>query len=224
MTSAERVPAQMRDMPFERIMDVLKRMTDWKKAGIGGTRLRSRIAGRGLDGPSIDLLLDIQSTRSRSIEKYPDGDRLFFTSEGLRWATPRSAADHCARRLASANSADVTCGQGGQAISLSRTCDRVIAIEKDPLNVYIACLNFRELGLDNIELIQGDCLDPDMVRRVGEGSPVFSDPARPSGSTERTLGELVPDPREVIRSYEGRACGFCFEVPPYLSRDRIDFP
>jgi hypothetical protein len=211
-------------MPFERIVDVLKRINDWKKGGIGGSRLRSRIAGRGLDGPSIDLLLDIGSNRSRAAEKYPDGDKLFFTSEGLRWATPRLAADHCARRLASDSVADITCGQGGQAISLAKTCDHVVAIEKDPLNVFIACLNFRELGLDNIELVQGDCLDPEIVRRVKEGSPVFSDPARPAGSLERTLGELVPDPREVIEAYEGRACGFCFEVPPYLSRDRIDFP
>jgi hypothetical protein len=224
MTVAGRVPDQVRDMPFERLRDTLKRISDWKAVGIGGSRLRARIAGKGLDGPSIDLLLDIQSTRARSSEKYPEGDRLFFTAEGLRWATPRVAADHCARRLSSATSADVTCGQGGQAISLAGSCDRVVAIEKDPLNVFISSLNFHELGLDDIELIEGDCLDQDMVQKVPAGSPVFSDPARPAGSSERSLGELAPDPRDVMKAYSDRACGFCFEVPPYLSRERIDIP
>jgi hypothetical protein len=224
MNASDRVPSDLKDLSMEKIRDILRRIGDWKRAGIGGSRLRARIAGKGMEGPSIDLLIDISRTRSRSREKYPEGDRLYFTSEGLRWATPRSAADHCAGRLSSAESADISCGQGGQAISMSRTCDRVVAVERAPLNVFIASLNFRELEMDNIELIQGDCLDPEIVPRIGKDVPVFSDPARPPGSSERKLEELEPDPRAVMEVYRDRASGFCFEVPPHIRRERIDFP
>jgi hypothetical protein len=97
----------------------------------------------------------------------------------------------------------------------------VTAIEKDPLNVFIASLNLRSLGLDNVELIEGDCLDPEIVQRIPRGTLVFSDPARPAGSPERRMDELVPDPRAVMEAYAGKAPGFCFEVPPYLARERI---
>jgi hypothetical protein len=80
------------------------------------------------------------------------------------------------------------------------------------------------MGHDNITLVHGDCLDPEVVNRVQNGTGVFCDPARPPGSSERTLDEIIPDPRTVMKCYGDRVTGFCFEVPPYLSRERIDFP
>ena len=185
-----------------------------------GELVRSRIG----PNPTGGLLIDILETRERSLQKYEEGERLFFTNRGLRWATPQSAAVHCADRLSCGMCFDLACGQGGQTLFLSRTCDEVKAVELDPLNLLIARANGISLGLDNVEWVRGDVLDEEVAARLGGCDHLFSDPSRPPGSRERSMDEIEPDPREVLSLYGERAEGFCFEVPPYMSLDRVPFP
>ena len=214
----------LRKMGYEGVRSAVSKIEGLKRSGVTDRNVLDRIRSLISDDPASEVLLDMARTRKRAREKYYDGKRLFFTAEGLRWATPEAAADHCASRLSGPSAADVTCGQGGQALFLARHCDRVHAVELDPLNAFIASLNIEELSLDNVSLVCGNCLDPAIVGRIEPGSYVFSDPARPEGSPERSLDEIVPDPRRVVSAYGGTCPGFCFEVPPYISLDRVDLP
>lgn len=178
----------------------------------------------GLGTAAYSILLDMAMTRREASEKFSTGGELFFTKEGLRWATPESAARHCASRLKDGPCIDVCCGQGGQALFLAMECDRVMAFDIDPLNCLIARSNAKALGIANIEVHQLDCLSTEAVGLAKKCIHVFSDPARPPGSHERTLEELRPDPRQVMRAYGKTAEGFCFELPPYINGERITFP
>ena len=214
----------LREMGYEGVRSAVSKMEGLKRSGVTDRNVLERIRSLTSDGPTTEVLLDIARTRKRSREKFSDGKRLFFTAEGLRWATPEAAAEHCASRLSGPSAADVTCGQGGQVLFLARHCDRVHAVEIDPLNAFIASLNIEELSLDNVSLVRGDCMDPGIAGKVEPGSYVFSDPARPQGALERSLDDIVPDPRRILSVYSDISPGFCFEVPPYMSLDQVDFP
>ena len=170
-----------------------------------------------------DLAFDICVTRKKAGTKFHDGNRLFFTSDGLRWATPESAAEHCAKRLLGDFTADLTCGQGGQVLSLVNKCEKVLAVEKDPINMMICRMNIEARGIENVETYRGDCLSVEAVSLFKDGGYVFSDPSRPPGSRERDLYEIEPDPRDIMERYGNLASGFCFEVPPYIMGEKITF-
>ncbi len=175
-------------------------------------------------GPAaLSVVWDMAQTRLEASKKFSRGGELYFTREGLRWATPEPAARHCASRLRDAPCIDVSCGQGGQALFLAMECERVIAFDIDPLNCVIARSNARALGIENLEVHPLNCLSSQAIGMVEEGCYVFSDPARPPGSRERTLEELGPDPRKVMEAYGHCADGFCFELPPYIDGGKITF-
>ncbi|MGA1820165.1 MAG: hypothetical protein ACMUHU_04055 [Thermoplasmatota archaeon] len=205
------------------IMEAIR--STWKKVlkGAPAGDLHSPLEMKGFDDVQRGIVIDIARTRKRASEKYPDGRDLFFTSEGLRWATPGPAADHCARRLGRRLVMDVTCGQGGQVLSLSRTSERVVAVDIDPMNCLVTLMNCLSRGVGNVSIVNADCFDPYVISLSDEGCGVFSDPARPPGSEERSFDEIFPDPRKVMEAYGGTSSGMCFEVPPYLSMDKVDF-
>ncbi len=178
----------------------------------------------GLGTAAYSIVLDMAMTRREASEKFSRGGELFFTKEGLRWATPEPAARHCASRLRGGTCLDICCGQGGQALFLAMECERVVAFDIDPLNCLIARSNAKALGIENLEVHQLDCLSSEAVGLAEKCIHVFSDPARPPGSHERTLEELRPDPRQVLMAYGKTAEGFCFELPPYINIERITFP
>jgi hypothetical protein len=178
---------------------------------------------KGINGQGIDLILDLIRTRKKAAGKFTLANKLFFTSEGLRWATPEVAADHCANRMKREMVLDLTCGQGGQILSFSRTCERVIAVDIDPLNCLLTRLNILSSGIDNVEVFNGDCLSEKVISLAEKGCATFSDPSRPPGSSERNMSEIQPDPRKVEASYCDDASGMCFEIPPYMDLMKVPF-
>jgi hypothetical protein len=50
---------------------------------------------------------------------------------------------------------DLTCGLGVDSLGLSRRFGRVVAVERDPFLAAVARENFRRLGADNIEVVEG---------------------------------------------------------------------
>ncbi|MBN1539644.1 MAG: hypothetical protein JW939_05820 [Candidatus Thermoplasmatota archaeon] len=205
------------------IMEAVDKAWKLASSGVHGMALRSPLEMMGFEHSQMDVILDMVLTRKRTRQKYIDGSDLFFTSEGLRWATPEIAAEHCARRLAGPQVVDVTCGQGGQVLSLSKVSDRVIAVDIDPLNCLVALMNCISRKISNVTIVNGDCFDHVPIGMAEEGCAIFCDPARPPVSVRRELSEMVPDPRKVLRSYGDIAAGSCFEVPPYISMDKVDF-
>ncbi|MEA3559846.1 MAG: hypothetical protein U9R75_11390 [Candidatus Thermoplasmatota archaeon] len=210
-------------VPIEDIKDLVDASWERFSEGSRGVDLRSPLEMRGLKEVQVALILDMARTRKKALEKTSMGHRTFFTSEGLRWATPEEASLHCADRIRGEHVIDVSCGQGGQAVYLARRSDRVTAVDLDPLNCLVTYLNAEVMGVDNMAIVNGDSLSDAVVLMAGNGCLVFSDPARPPGAKKRTLKEMDPNPLEIHSRYSGMASGFCFELPPYMELDRIPF-
>ncbi len=210
-------------IPVEDLMDLIDRTSVSMGDGTGMDEIRKGIEEKRIGPEGADMIIDICMTRKKASSKFPGLRSPFFTSEGLRWATPQFAADHCADRLERDLVMDLTCGQGGQVLSLARTCDRVIAFDIDPLNCLLTRMNAISLDIDNVEILNMDSLSDKALSRAEKGCAVFSDPARPPGAVERSMDELLPDPRKIEDRYRSKVEGFCFEVPPYLSLDKVPF-
>jgi hypothetical protein len=133
------------NLSLEEAMQIIDKSYGNLLYGLSGKKLTESLNAKGLGHESADLILDIIFTRTRANGKFPHPEKLFFTSEGLRWATPQVAADHCAIRMEDYNVADLTCGQGGQLISFSERCDLVLAVDLDPMNCLVASMNFISL-------------------------------------------------------------------------------
>lgn len=71
--------------------------------------------------------------------------------------TPEKIAQHQAERCRSNVIVDAFCGSGGNTIQFAYTCERVIAIDIDPIKIMNARHNARIYGVeDRIEFILAD--------------------------------------------------------------------
>ncbi|XP_061394087.1 trimethylguanosine synthase [Musca vetustissima] len=103
--------------------------------------------------------------------------------EGIRldresWfsVTPEKVAKHLAERLQTSILVDGFCGSGGNAIQFALTCDRVIAIDIDPLKLEMAKHNAKIYNVSHkIEFICGDFLQLANTGKL-KGDIVFLSP------------------------------------------------
>ncbi|CAO3584081.1 unnamed protein product [Absidia cylindrospora] len=90
--------------------------------------------------------------------KYDEG--ILMDREGWFSVTPESIAQHIAERCRSDVIIDAFCGCGGNTIQFALTCERVIAIDIDPVKLKCARNNARIYGVeDRIEFILGSFYD-----------------------------------------------------------------
>lgn len=74
--------------------------------------------------------------------------------------TPEAIAARIAERCRCNTVVDAFCGAGGNAIQFAFTCERVIAIDVDPIKVALARWNARVYGVDDrITFLVGDFFD-----------------------------------------------------------------
>ncbi len=101
--------------------------------------------------------------------------------------TPEHIARQIAERCRSAVVIDAFAGVGGNAIQFAFTCERVIAIELDPLRLACAQHNARVYGVaDRIEFICGDFLQ--LAPRLKVRSPAgLAAPRHTPAAHRRTL-------------------------------------
>jgi len=82
---------------------------------------------------------------------------LIHHTEGWFSATPEKIAEHIAERCRCDLVVDAFCGVGSNTIQFAFTCERVIAIDIDPVKVACAMHNAEIYGVaDRIEFIVGD--------------------------------------------------------------------
>ena len=89
----------------------------------------------------------------------PKYDTLPLLLDETGWfsITPQPIAAHIADRLQCDVIVDAFCGVGGNAIEFARTCERVIAIDNNPIRLRLARHNALHLGVaDRIEFVLGD--------------------------------------------------------------------
>ncbi|KAJ8311025.1 hypothetical protein KUTeg_011426, partial [Tegillarca granosa] len=95
--------------------------------------------------------------RYRLFSRFDDGVKL--DKEGWFSVTPEKIAEHIAERCQCDLIIDAFCGVGGNAIQFAFFCERVIAIDIDPVKIEYAKHNAAVYGVeDRIEFILGDYL------------------------------------------------------------------
>ncbi|CAK9816789.1 Trimethylguanosine synthase [Anthophora plagiata] len=93
--------------------------------------------------------------------------------------TPEKIAEHIAERCKCDTIIDAFCGAGGNAIQFAFTCEKVLAIDIDPVKIQLARNNARIYGVDDrIEFILGDFLKlaPKLIADVVFLSPPWGGP------------------------------------------------
>lgn len=95
--------------------------------------------------------------RYRLFSKFDQGIKL--DRESWFSVTPEKIAEHIAQRCKCDTIIDAFCGAGGNAIQFAFTCEKVLAIDIDPVKIELARNNARVYGVDDrIEFIVGDFL------------------------------------------------------------------
>ncbi|KAK3090023.1 hypothetical protein FSP39_008599 [Pinctada imbricata] len=95
--------------------------------------------------------------RYRLFSRFDEGIKL--DREGWFSVTPEKIAEHIADRCRCDVVVDAFCGVGGNAIQFAFSCERVIAVDIDPVKVELAKHNASVYGVDDrIEFIVGDYL------------------------------------------------------------------
>lgn len=119
-------------------------------------------------------------------QRYDEGIMLDYES----WfsVTPEIIAKHIARQMACHTIVDACCGAGGNAIQFALICQRVIAIEIDPIRIQIARHNAKIYGVDHlIEFICGDAFKVLPSLKEGSIDAVFLSP--PWGGPDYKLAQ-----------------------------------
>ncbi|KAL0076298.1 RNA cap guanine-N2 methyltransferase-domain-containing protein [Phycomyces blakesleeanus] len=99
---------------------------------------------------------------------------ILMDKEGWYSVTPEKIAIVTAERCRADVIIDAFCGCGGNSIQFAFTCERVIAIDLDPVKLHCARNNARIYGVeDRIEFIQGDFFKLAPTLQVTPPPPLF---------------------------------------------------
>lgn len=165
-----------------------------------------------------EKIFEMAKCRIKSSKKFPS-QNIFFDEYGLRYATPPIVAQYRAKRIESDSIADVSCGVGAQLIFFAKNAE-VTGIEIDSYRAKMAILNMEINGIKNYEIIEGDCLDENIVKRI-DANAIFSDPSRKENEKKRRMETLMPNPLKIYEIYKKKAEKIAFELPPQISRKEI---
>ncbi len=152
----------------------------------------------------------------KALDKHPRAEELSFIDEDLRWATPKIVADYRAKRLKCNVIADLGCGVGFQTFSFAATCQKVLAVEKDYRKIENARKNAEALGFHNIEFIEGDSLDPGIIRKLQNAECIFCDPERLPEEKERSIMTIKPSIPDLLNAYSTITDKIALEFPPQI--------
>ncbi|EIW71555.1 hypothetical protein TREMEDRAFT_42923 [Tremella mesenterica DSM 1558] len=105
---------------------------------------------------------------------FPSYDQLPLLLDTTGWysITPQPIAAHIAQRCQCDVIVDAFCGVGGNAIEFAKTCQRVIAIDNDPIRLRLSRHNALHLGVaDKIEFILTDFISWARCQTLQPNSP-----------------------------------------------------
>lgn len=158
--------------------------------------------------------------RRKAREKFSSAHLMYFAAEALEQATPELVAVNRARRFAGFSPIfDLTCGLGGDALSLARV-EPVVAVDRDPSRLALLTVNAEVLGLrDRIAPVLADVRMP--AWRFPSGSGVFFDPSRrQAGRRIRTVDSYMP-PLELLTEWLASIRAVAAKVGPGIDLTQV---
>ncbi|XP_078610461.1 trimethylguanosine synthase-like [Branchiostoma floridae x Branchiostoma japonicum] len=163
------------------------------------------------DDPEI---MKYWAQRYRLFSRFDHGIKM--DREGWFSVTPEKIAHHIAERCRCDLIIDAFCGVGGNAIQFAFTCERVIAIDIDPVKLECARHNAAIYGVaDRIEFLQGDYL------QLAEGlkadvvflSPPWGGPDYLTADVFDIKTMIVPDGYEIFEKTKQITDNIAYFVP-----------
>ena len=174
--------------------------------------------------PDFKKRLFLKKTFEKTHEIHPRINDLKFSIEDLRFSTPYEIAEYRAQRLKCKVIVDACSGLGFQSFAFAKSCEKVIAIERDPAKIMKAKENAGILGIKNITFLEGDVLNKEITRKVEALNPeiVFCDPERMESEKERVLDTIKPNIDEFFKIYSEITDKIAIEVPPFIQDIKFD--
>ncbi|HLD15471.1 MAG TPA: rRNA adenine N-6-methyltransferase family protein [Candidatus Nanoarchaeia archaeon] len=160
-----------------------------------------------IQNDEFDELFSIAKARIHN--KKIENNNLIFNEEDLRFATNSLVAKYRAKRLKCKTLLEIGAGIGIQTIEFAKTCDKVIAIEKDKRKFNYLKLNLEIANVKNVELINKDVFK--VIDELGFDN-VFCDPEREESEKERTIESIKPN----LEKLTGKIQDISIELPPQI--------
>jgi len=154
-----------------------------------------RLLFKSAGGPAYRFLpgvVTLIKLRRQAAPKFALAGAMLFTPLNLEQSTSEAVSEHIARRFPPEwKVADLTCGLGGNLISLAKRCRLAIAVDKLESNIVCAQANAAAYGIaDKIEFIVGDAYD----NISSDVYAFFLDPARDREGKTKTRSLLNSEP------------------------------
>ena len=167
-------------------------------------------------------LAEVADARRRARARFPDADRLFFTTVSLAQATSPVIAAYRAQRLAPFGTvADLGCSVGMDAIPLAEAGASVVAIDLDPARMIFARANAEMRGVsEKIQFVEAD-----MTTHEWKADAAFWDPARRLSDTGQRVSrhaEMYEPPLSFLATIRERVKGGCVKLSPALPDETLD--
>ncbi|GAA1255931.1 class I SAM-dependent methyltransferase [Pseudonocardia aurantiaca] len=177
-----------------------------------GTELRARYPAQ-----LVADAMGQQELRMRAAAKFAQAQDMFFTRPGLEQASAEVVARHRAARYVGAESvADLCCGIGGDLLALAGG-SRVLAVDRDPVHLWMAEQNARAYGLgDAVSTLDADV----RAAAIESVDAVFIDPARRSPRGRMRTGESEP-PLEWCVDLAERVAAVGVKAAPGIPHDDV---
>ncbi len=199
------------DLQISEVMDLIR-------GGMDLATVRKRLK---LDSGSAGILFEIASARISLRNKFTLWDRLWMDHYLARYSTPEEICRYRSGRIRGYDVVDIGSGGGIQTVFFSKSNNSAIGIELNPARHIMSEINSTIYHGDNVSFVRGDALEYIGEMKINSETVIFSDPARPPGSPERTLEELHPSPLKIYDMLRGRTENLVFDLPPQMRWEKI---
>jgi precorrin-6B methylase 2 len=181
------------------------------------------LALRGTKDPEVDLAFALQQIdgHRRAMEKLPS----WAAMEGIVWPSHLSmeqcSSEQTARYKAEVAGSgglfvDLTAGFGVDAAFIAQGFQKAVCVELQPELCAISSANFQLLGLQQIEVVNGNGVE--YLHKMAPADLVFIDPARRDEHGGRTYGiaDCTPNVLEIIDELLEKARRVMIKLSPML--------
>lgn len=142
--------------------------------------------------PHFPSVVSLIKLRKKAEGKFSKSQEMFFTSYGLEQSTDEKISKIISERFKKDwKVVDLTCGIGGNLISLAKSSKKVVAVDMDSVNLECARENVAVYGVNNkIEFILGSAFD----NIPKDADAFFIDPSRMREGKTKTRSLLNSEP------------------------------